>query len=59
MPPKIPNGVIAEMIHEIKAYHKNLTKEYLESLSPRQLLGYTHWVWREDYARQLKKEELI
>ncbi len=59
MPLKMPNGVIAEMIQEIKAYHRNLSDQYLQSLSPRRLLGYTHWIWREDYTKQLEKQGLI
>lgn len=59
MPLEMPNGVIQEMIQEIKAYNTRLTNEYLQSLTPRQLLGYTHWIWRPDYEKRLKEQELI
>lgn len=59
MPITMPKGVIHEMIQEIKAYHRNLSDQYLNSRTPRQLLGYTHMMWREDYEKRLTDENLI
>ncbi len=59
MPLKMPRGVIFEMRQEAKAFNTRLTDEFLDTLTPRQLLGFTHWIWRPDYIKQLEKEGLI
>jgi len=59
MPLKMPNGVMEEMKSDVKAYNNCLTDEYFNTLTPRQILGFTHPYWREEYTKKLEKLELI
>jgi hypothetical protein len=49
-----PNKTTKEsMIHHISSINKRLTKEYLETLTSRELLSECHPAYREDYAKEL------
>ncbi len=51
--------LLKEIKMEARAYNKCLTDEYLDNLTPTELLGVCHPFHREEYLSRLVKQGLI
>ncbi len=53
------HGVREEMISEALSYNRNLSREFLSTLSIVQVFGHVGPVWRDDYWKRMYADGLI
>ncbi len=53
------DSLIARMKHNIRAYNKHMTKQFLRKKTPIELLNMVHDLDRREFAIELAKEHLV